>query len=447
MSDSTYTCEYCGESFNTPAAKGSHIALHKTRTHPVEKLIAIRELADQKGRAPTWEEMAESGAVSPDSVEYDFGSWVEGVKAAGLEPVRYPSVSRDELLAAIETLADQVGHAPRVETWKKRGAFSIDTVRAEFGSWTAAVEEAGYRPISTAVVPHKVPRDEIIDAIQSLADKKGRAPCAAEMIEEGEIWPSLIRRRFGSYDAGVRAAGLEPYHPKQAEKATDEEVLKAVRDLATELGHPPTVDEMEAHGACSASLVEARFGSWNRGLICAGFEPNLRRDISDDELFADLDRLESELGHPPRCMEYHRQGKFAVQTFQDRFGEWDVALKAAGYEPPGPRTGPEHHGWKGPDGWSRGPRYYGANWAAQRQRALTRDDYVCQTPGCEITDEQHRDRYDRGLHVHHIQPLRTFFEDGAIDYDEANALNNLVSVCIPHHSRWEQASPQTPEFE
>lgn len=450
--DSTYTCERCGESFDSPAKKGGHMNKHNKRVHPIDKLIAIRTLAKELGRVPTQEEMNDLGPISYYTVLDEFGTWNEAIVTAGLEPIQRHSIPREDILEAIQTLAERLGYAPSQQKMADEGSVSVDAAVAEFGSWTDAVRAAGYKPVSESIadgrVPNwRVPTSDIIAAIRELAETKGRAPCATEMIEEGSIRPDLVRTRFESYDEGVRAAGLEPYHPKQAEKATNAEVLDAIRDLGAELGQTPTMREMETHGGYSVSLVRRRFGNWNEGLRRAGFEPNLRRNISDAELLADIDRLEAELGHPPRCMEYHREGEFAVQTFQDRFGNWDRMLEIAGYEPPGPKTGREHHGWKGPEKWTRGRRYYGPNWAQQRRCALERDGYVCQTPGCEITDEQHRQQHGCGLHVHHIQPLRTFFEDNEVDYENANAVDNLVSVCIPHHARWEDAAPARPDFD
>ena len=81
------------------------------------------------------------------------------------------------------------------------------------------------------------------------------------------------------------------------------------------------------------------------------------------------------------------------------------------------RVGENNHRWKG------GTKpYYGENWNQQRRQCLDRDDRVCQD--CGATEK---------LHVHHIQPLRTFDEP-----EEANKLRNLVTLCETCHlSKWE----------
>lgn len=50
--------------------------------------------------------------------------------------------------------------------------------------------------------------------------------------------------------------------------------------------------------------------------------------------------------------------------------------------------------------------YYGSDWPETRERALERDGYECRK--CGISDGVHQQRRGYGLHVHHIQPLRTF---------------------------------------
>ena len=75
--------------------------------------------------------------------------------------------------------------------------------------------------------------------------------------------------------------------------------------------------------------------------------------------------------------------------------------------------------------------YYGSSWEAQREKALQRDGHQCAICGSEAT-----------LDVHHIQPFRAF---GVENHKEANQLNNLITLCRKHHSRWEgiPLRPQT----
>lgn len=70
--------------------------------------------------------------------------------------------------------------------------------------------------------------------------------------------------------------------------------------------------------------------------------------------------------------------------------------------------------------------YYGPNWLAQARLARARDGYTCQSCGLQ--------RQRPALHVHHKRPLRCFDRD----YEAANALHNLITLCGHCHRLAEQ---------
>jgi len=86
--------------------------------------------------------------------------------------------------------------------------------------------------------------------------------------------------------------------------------------------------------------------------------------------------------------------------------------------------------WVGEDApaWSGGtaPKTYGEGWTRQRQKALERDFYRCRC--CNISDDEAREEFGEGLHVHHRTPFK-LFDDAAT----ANRLRNLISLCKSCH--------------
>jgi len=89
--------------------------------------------------------------------------------------------------------------------------------------------------------------------------------------------------------------------------------------------------------------------------------------------------------------------------------------------------------------------YCGPDWPEQREERLEIDGWECAI--CGKSNEEHKQEYGNGLHVHHIHPRRSFRdEDGSIDWDEANAPENLISLCVSCHTRWEgiPLAPITP---
>lgn len=213
-----------------------------------------------------------------------------------------------------------------------------------------------------------------------------------------------------------------------------EELLESIQELADDLGKVPTAREMAEHGEYSRMVCSNKFGSWNAALRAAGYDPQKRNDIPDSELLAEIERLAERYGRPPSSSEMCEDGKFSKHIFIERFGGWETALNRAGYSRP--TTYRE----------TLGVFPYGSNWYVQRERALERDNYQCQIPTCTVTREEHLRRHDSDLHVHHIIPRRHFVdEDGELDEERANDLDNLLTLCAPHHHYWESITPLRPD--
>lgn len=88
--------------------------------------------------------------------------------------------------------------------------------------------------------------------------------------------------------------------------------------------------------------------------------------------------------------------------------------------------------------------YYGPNWYTQREKARERDGYECRI--CGMGDEDHTEEYGKELPVHHIDPFRTFKPFESVeDYERANSLDNLITLCDPHHHEVEQITPLLPD--
>lgn len=74
--------------------------------------------------------------------------------------------------------------------------------------------------------------------------------------------------------------------------------------------------------------------------------------------------------------------------------------------------------------WHEAENDYGSNWKNIRQQVLSRDGYRCQV--CGASSSLHP------LHVHHIQPFKTFS-----NLQAANRLQNLITLCPSCHRQAE----------
>ena len=126
---------------------------------------------------------------------------------------------------------------------------------------------------------------------------------------------------------------------------SDEELLTDIQAVADRVDRSPTLGEYREYGNHSTSTVAGRFGSWNAAVSAAGFEPRTETTrIPTDELLAELTRVADVIDTPPPTkadMDTH--GQYASSTYQNRFDSWLAALRAAGFEsiPPGQDSGIE----------------------------------------------------------------------------------------------------------
>ena len=82
--------------------------------------------------------------------------------------------------------------------------------------------------------------------------------------------------------------------------------------------------------------------------------------------------------------------------------------------------------------WTNAPNDYGPDWPKLRERVRARDGYRCQVCGAlEANGRQHD--------VHHKIPFRTFRgEHGQVLREQANRMENLVTLCPTCHHQAEQ---------
>ena len=179
--------------------------------------------------------------------------------------------------------------------------------------------------------------------------------------------------------------------------------------------------------ACKGSAVIARFGSWQGALDATGLqlEPvgKNRWAISDEQLFEEMSRIWSIIGHRPSHDEWVNQSpRYSYTTYKARFGGWINACAAfvafiAGdssvrgeQKPvllaPSSSSTPKTRG--------RDPRKRNVS-EKLRYRVLARDHFKCVLCGRSPATEA-----GIKLHIDHIVP---FARGGKTEFD------NLRSVC------------------
>lgn len=233
--------------------------------------------------------------------------------------------TREELIDELHRLAGKLGDTPRVKDIRKKGKYSYTPYRNKFGNWNEALRDAGFNPNK---ISREISREALIEELLRLADELGESPVKRDMNELGDYSYTAYRNEFGTWNEALLEAGLEP----NLNKIPREDLLQALEDLAETLERVPRVRDMRHKGRYSPTAYQNEFDRWNDALRAGGFRLNQEYDIDDRKLLAEIDRL-AEGDEPPTSEEMREKGDYCISTYVRAFGRWNSALRQAGYEP------------------------------------------------------------------------------------------------------------------
>ena len=111
---------------------------------------------------------------------------------------------------------------------------------------------------------------------------------------------------------------------------TDQELLEDLKIVALKIGdNKITKSSYNENGKYSSGTFERRFGSWNKALKKADLQVHLQQNISDLDLFVNIEQVWLQLGRQPLYSELKRPlSKYSKGPYEKRFGTWLKALEA-----------------------------------------------------------------------------------------------------------------------
>lgn len=173
---------------------------------------------------------------------------------------------------------------------------------------------------------------ELLAEIHRLAEKRGHPPTLNEVRDDGAYAATTYYNRFGSWQNALQAAGYDPREPET--KIPEDELLEEIQRLEAERGEQPSAAQMDEHGEYWASTYRERFGSWNDAIEAAGFEAvTSETEIPRSKLIAELRTVAATLEKSPTFREMNDEGAFRAKTYIRQFESWNKAIEAAGLEP------------------------------------------------------------------------------------------------------------------
>jgi len=119
---------------------------------------------------------------------------------------------------------------------------------------------------------------------------------------------------------------LNDYH----RNTPDQELLDDLKRVAYRLGRNNfTRREYAEDGNYGSTTITVRFGTWNKALLKAGLEITEQQNISNSELFENIEEVWIALGRQPKYAEIKQPlSIYSARTYENRFGSWRKALEA-----------------------------------------------------------------------------------------------------------------------
>lgn len=110
----------------------------------------------------------------------------------------------------------------------------------------------------------------------------------------------------------------------------DQDFLDDLKTVCSKLGRNNiTMREYDEIGKYTSGTIHRRFGTWHKALIAAGIELTVNKNISEKELFENIEHVWITLGHQPTDRELRQPlSKYSKNPYLNKFGTWRKSLEA-----------------------------------------------------------------------------------------------------------------------
>lgn len=110
----------------------------------------------------------------------------------------------------------------------------------------------------------------------------------------------------------------------------DQDFLDDLNTVCSKLGRNNiTMREYDEIGKYTSGTIHRRFGTWHKALIAAGIDLTVNKNISEKELFGNIEHIWITLGRQPTDREMRQPlSKYSKNPYLNKFGTWRKALEA-----------------------------------------------------------------------------------------------------------------------
>lgn len=307
-----------------------------TKRTPDDILKSIRELASSGTRLYS-SEIRHSHYKLHVSASYTFGTWLNAVEAAGLDPKvhtkPHPSKHWSRSKAIREIRNRHAQGLPMHQAGVERDNQGLAYAGIKyFGSWRAALKAVGINP-KDVLYGSKWSKRRIIRTILARAAEGKPINSRHICLHEGPLW-AAAGKRFGNWENTLRAAGIDPDDVRKFRIWGDNKTLLAEIRRHAETGLPMNSASMEKRDSGLLAIAVKRFGSWDNALMAAGLNPRdcraRRKPYTPEEIIETIEFMWQ--NGQPLCHVAVKSSSIYPAAVRF-FGSWDAALREAGLDP------------------------------------------------------------------------------------------------------------------
>jgi hypothetical protein len=364
-----------------------------------------------------------------------------------------PAISKQELLDDLRRVGEKLKKTPSAQEYKKYGQYSDSCVYRHFDGFVEAREEAGFEDGDLRSRPRGISREKLINAIQSLRTELGRVPRREEMRQLGEYSEEPFRRVFGTWGDAVIEAGYEPYRPN-ADNA--ERKIYTCEYCGLKREALVSQNKRQNNWFCSESCKN----DWQAENVVGESHHQYKRVSTQcswceepmsviPSVFANRTNMFCNTNCAGKWYSKYRVGDRSpgydggrVEVTCQACGDIYEVRKArvgvtrfCSYECLGRARITEYRGENNPNYNPDSTDKTGPNWLEQRRKRIKKDNASC--VACGMNMREHKEKYGFELDIHHVLPRYLFNGPDGLDYESANKVSNLRTMCRACHRRWE----------
>ena len=231
-----------------------------------EKIVKRIKALHAKGRDLSYNCMARRQQGLLAAANYHFGSWWKAVEAAGLdyagEVRRIPKWSRDTIVAAIKEAGKQGADLcwTSVTRDKNYSALAYAAIRGnQFGSWDAALRAAGLDP-SDVRRYEAWSEEKIVRSIKQRRRSRQALNSKAMQDEDSKLFNAALNY-FGSWDKALAAAGIAPKDVYKRRRWNPDLIKSEIKALHRN-GEDMAAPNMRRNHSALYSAACKYFGTW-----------------------------------------------------------------------------------------------------------------------------------------------------------------------------------------